>query len=92
MLDKPLRALGWAVLQRGWVLGIAAVLCGLNPVERGHAAQSNPHLTEYRITIDATALHPPTWWYVPGVTPIIMSMDPETTEALRTTSPYALTL
>ncbi|MGH7166747.1 MAG: hypothetical protein ACREIS_14605, partial [Nitrospiraceae bacterium] len=42
--------------------------------------------------IDATALHPPTWWYVPGVTPIIMSMDPETTEALRTTSPYALTL
>ncbi len=92
MLDKPLRALGWAALRRGWILVIAAVLYGLNPVEQGHAAQSNPHLTEYRITIDATALHPPTRWHVPGVTPTIMSMDPETTEALRTTSSSALTL
>lgn len=40
---------------------------------------------EYPVTIDATALNPPTWWQVPGVTPMIMTLDPETSDAFRTT-------
>jgi hypothetical protein len=39
---------------------------------------------EHSITVDATTLHPPSWWYVPGVTPLIWSMDPDNTEAYRT--------
>jgi len=91
-LDKLRPALGWATPRLGWVLGTATVLCGVNPVERGHAAQPNPYLTEYRITIDATALKPPTRWQVPGVTPMIMTMDPDTTEAFRTTTRQELAL
>jgi hypothetical protein len=56
------------------------------------AAQQRPQAKEYAITIDATALDPPTWWYVPGVTPIIWTMEPDNTEALRTTSPHELKL
>jgi hypothetical protein len=51
-----------------------------------------PHLKEYVIRVDASKLTPPTWWYVPGVTPIIWSMDPDNTEALRTTDPHDLKL
>jgi hypothetical protein len=61
------------------------------PVSVMHAA-TPPHLKEYVIRVDATTLTPPTWWYVPGVTPIIWSMDPDNTEALRTTDPYDLKL
>src|SRR5256886_249631 len=50
------------------------------------------HSREHAITIDATALNPPTRWHVPGVTPIIWSMDPAYTEALRTTEPRELRL
>jgi hypothetical protein len=49
------------------------------------AAAPSLYSKEYTITVDATALHPPTWWQVPGVTPMIMTLDPETTEAYRTT-------
>lgn len=51
-----------------------------------------PYSKEYAITVDATALTPPTWWYVPGVTPIIWSLDPDNTEALQTTAPHELKL
>jgi hypothetical protein len=51
-----------------------------------------PHLQEYVIHVDATSLTPPTWWYVPGVTPIIWSLDPEYTEAFRTTDAHDLKL
>ena len=47
---------------------------------------------EHIITIDATMLHPPSWWYVPGVTPLIWSMDPENTEAYRTSTARELKL
>lgn len=42
-------------------------------------------LQEFVITIDSTQLHPPTWWHVPGITPLIWSLDPESTDAFRTT-------
>lgn len=50
------------------------------------------HTKEYTITIDATALNPPTWWQVPGVTTMIMTMDPDSTEAFKTTVPHDLKL
>jgi len=68
--------------------GLCAVLVGVVAagVEATVAASAvSPHTTEHLITINATALEPPTWWYVPGITPIIWSLDPDSTEAYRTT-------
>jgi len=62
-----------------------------DPLTAG-AAPPAPYSKEYVITIDASALAPPTWWHVPGKTPIIWSMDPDNTEAMRTTVPHELTL
>ena len=45
----------------------------------------NPLLREFTIQVDPTALHPPTWWHVPGVTPLIWTMDPISAKAHRTT-------
>ena len=45
----------------------------------------NPLTREHVITIDPTALDPPTWWHVPGVTPLIWTKDPLTFEAFKTT-------
>jgi hypothetical protein len=56
------------------------------------SAAQPPHLQEHVIHVDATTLTPPTWWYVPGVTPIIWSLDPEYTEAFRTTDARDLKL
>jgi HEAT repeat protein len=56
------------------------------------AAPPAPYSKEYTITIDATALNPPTWWQVPGVTPMIMTLDPDSTDAFRTTAPRDLRL
>lgn len=39
---------------------------------------------EYAIVFDATALEPPTFWQVPGVTPEMATLDPDSTDALRT--------
>lgn len=57
-----------------------------------HGAPPPAYTKEYAITIDATGLNPPSWWYVPGVTPIIWSMDPDNTEAFRTTTAQELKL
>lgn len=45
----------------------------------------NPLTREYPITVDPTALDPPTWWHVPGVTPLIWTNDPLTFESYKTT-------
>lgn len=45
----------------------------------------NPLTREHTITIDPTALDPPTWWHVPGVTPLIWTKDPTTYESFKTT-------
>jgi hypothetical protein len=74
-----------------WTLAILLLSATVLPASAGAATQ-RPHTKEYAITIDATALNPPTWWYVPGVTPIIWSMEPDNTEALRTTTPHELKL
>lgn len=60
----------------------------------GPAAAAPPaaHTKEYPITFDATALVPPTHWQVPGVTPMIMTLDPESTEAYKSTERRTLML
>lgn len=45
----------------------------------------NPLLKEFSIKVDPTALNPPTSWHVPGVTPMIWTMDPANPRAYRTT-------
>jgi len=76
-----------------WCCGVSLVVLGLltaGPILVVDAAA--PQTKEFPITVNATALIPPTWWQVPGVTPMIMTMDPETTEALRTTESRELKL
>lgn len=60
----------------------------------GPAAAAPPaaHTKEYAITFDATALVPPTRWQVPGVTPMIMTLDPDSTEAYTSTERRTLLL
>ncbi|MGH7251314.1 MAG: hypothetical protein ACREIK_05605 [Nitrospiraceae bacterium] len=69
----------------GTVFGLMLGLLTAVLVRPAEAAPPPLHSRAHAITIDATALNPPTRWHVPGVTPIIWSMDPDYTEALRTT-------
>ncbi len=78
---------------RAWtVFGLVLGLLTSVLVRLAEGAPPPLHSREHAITIDATALNPPTRWHVPGVTPIIWSMDPDYTEALRTTEPRELRL
>ena len=52
----------------------------------------NPLTREFVIKVDPTTLTPPTWWQVPGVTPLIWSMDPVSTDALPTSEARELRL
>ena len=52
----------------------------------------NPLMREFTIKVNPTALTPPTWWQVPGVTPLIWLMDPISTDAYRTTEPREIHL
>lgn len=58
-----------------------------------HGAEStNPLLREFSITVDPSALNPPTWWHVPGITPLIWSKDPINMDAYKTTEVKKLKL
>ena len=57
-----------------------------------HAAKPSAYSKEYDIMVDPTNLVPPTRWHVPGVTPIITSMDPDTSDAFSTTEAQPVTL
>lgn len=75
----------------GWLAALALALTWV-PAAPASAAPPAPYSKEHGITIDATALTPPTWWHVPGKTPIIWSMDPDNTEAYKTTAVRELKL
>jgi len=79
----PARRLAAALL----VVLTAAVVAALTA-----AAASRPLDPVYPITIDATALVSQSWWQVPGVTPSIWTLDPETSDAYRTTEARQLAL
>jgi hypothetical protein len=58
-----------------------------------HAAEPvNPLLKEFTITVDPSALQPTTHWHVPGITPLIWTMDPINMEAHKTTEIKQLNL
>jgi hypothetical protein len=89
---QPTVATGRRRPAAGLLLALALGLAVLVPVQSGFGAPPAPYSKEHGITVDATALTPPTWWHVPGKTPIIWSMDPENTEAYRTTAVRELKL
>ncbi|MGQ0810526.1 MAG: hypothetical protein ACT4OO_04795 [Nitrospiraceae bacterium] len=88
-----MKRVGSATTDRLTVLaGLVAGLVMWGNTEVGSAAPPAIYTKEHQITVDATALNPPTWWQVPGVTPMIMTMDPETSDAYRTTDQKELAL
>lgn len=50
------------------------------------------HLKEHSISIDATKLVPQSWWQVPGITPTIWTLDPESSDAYKTSERRELLL
>lgn len=54
--------------------------------------QVNPLLREFPITVNPSALTPPTWWHVPGITPLIWTKDPISSDAYKTTEAKDLNL
>ena len=79
-LDLPRSLKSSALILAGILVG--SVLIGDISVAREAV---NPLTREYAITIDPTALDPPTWWHVPGITPLIWTNDPITFESYKTT-------
>lgn len=76
MLASPIRVL----------LVVSSLMGSVLPVDASETREPvNPLTREYPITIDPTSLDPPTWWHVPGVTPLIWTNDPLTFESYRTT-------
>jgi hypothetical protein len=78
-----------------WVVGVivSALLWGGTvlpvPIE---AAPPPSYTKEHAIMVDPTVLDPPSWWYVPGVTPSIYNSDPESLDAFKTTDKRTLAL
>jgi len=89
---SPLQVRAAQVPGAWWVLAALLGLLTLVAVRPAAAGPPSAYAKEYSITVDATALNPPTWWQVPGKTPAIMTLDPDSTDALRTTAPSELKL
>lgn len=82
----------YSLLRKG-APGFLLVILSFFIVQIGHSAEpTNPLLREFSITVDPTTLTPPTSWQVPGVTPLIYTLDPITFEAFSTTSMKELRL
>lgn len=58
----------------------------------GQAGPPPAHLKEHPITVDATRLVPQSWWQVPGFTPTIWTLDPESSDAYKTSEQRQLLL
>lgn len=65
-----------------WGMVLAAIVVGL--VLPATTVLGASAAKEFPITIDATKLEPPSLWQIPGLTPAIWTLDPESTDALRT--------
>lgn len=82
---------------RAWIGGlcILILLTYLSPIFSSLAnvgEPTNPLLREFSITVDPSALNPPTWWHVPGITPLIWTKDPINMDAYKTTQVKELKL
>jgi hypothetical protein len=74
---------------------LCLILLFISPlcIQEGNAAdQVNPLLREFSITVNPSALNPPTWWHVPGITPLIWTKDPINMDAYKTTEAKDLKL
>ncbi|HJT19606.1 MAG TPA: hypothetical protein VJ746_03995 [Nitrospira sp.] len=76
-------------IRRGSLAGLLAVLGFFSFAQAGPPPT---YTTEHAITIDSTVLEPPSWWYVPGITPSIWNSDPESMEAYKTSDKRTLSL
>jgi len=82
-------------LNRTWIrsFGVLLACLPLMAISLSEAAEStNPLLREFSITVDPSALNPPTWWHVPGITPLIWTKDPINMDAYKTTQVKELKL
>ena len=83
-------------LPRQFRLGVFyLLLMSISPLlaQLGHAADPiNPLLREFPITVNPSALAPPTWWHVPGITPLIWTKDPINMDAYKTSESRTLNL
>jgi hypothetical protein len=70
----------------------ALLLLSLAFPMKSDAGPPAAYTTEHPITVDPTVLDPPSWWYVPGVTPSIYNSDPESLDAFKTTDKRTLSL
>ena len=77
----------------GWAMGLLPLLfAGAVGLEMVNAAPPPSYTKEHAIMIDPTVLDPPSWWYVPGVTPSIYNSDPDSLDAFKTTDKRTLAL
>jgi hypothetical protein len=76
-----------------WAMGLLPLLfAGAVWLEMADAAPPPSYTKEHAIMIDPTVLDPPSWWYVPGVTPSIYNSDPDSLDAFKTTDKQTLAL
>lgn len=76
-----------------WAMGLLPLLfAGTVGLEMADAAPPPSYTKEHAIMIDPTVLDPPSWWYVPGVTPSIYNSDPDSLDAFKTTDKRTLAL
>ena len=76
-----------------WAMGVLPLLfAGAVGLEMADAAPPPSYTKEHAIMIDPTVLDPPSWWYVPGVTPSIYNSDPDSLDAFKTTDKRTLAL
>jgi len=76
-----------------WAMGLLPLLfAGTVWLEMADAAPPPSYTKEHAIMIDPTVLDPPSWWYVPGVTPSIYNSDPDSLDAFKTTDKRTLAL
>ena len=76
-----------------WAMGLLPLLfAGAVGLEMADAAPPPSYTKEHAIMIDPTVLDPPSWWYVPGVTPSIYNSDPDSLDAFKTTDKRTLAL
>lgn len=75
------------------LVSVSLFLCaGLLSLPVSEAAPPPSYTKEHAIMIDPTVLDPPSWWYVPGITPSIYNSDPDSLDAYKTTDKRTLAL
>ncbi len=91
-MEAMIRATAKISAGRGPAFARLLLACLMSAILLGAAPLPGPYGKEYEITVDPTSLEPPTRWHVPGITPIIASLDPEYTDAYSTTERHVVKL